>query len=84
MTLQKLNLWLLRRIQVRTWELHFVILLVSLEIGQKNEEIQVVYKLYRNNGRLCDKNVEPPSNLKRKHNSNSILKCSIFGFHMIS
>ena len=56
------------------------------ELGNwtKNEEIQVVYKLYRNNGRLCDKNVEPPSNLKRKHNSNSILKCSIFGFHMIS
>ena len=41
------------------------------------------YKLYRNNGKLCDKNVEPPSNLKRKHSSNSILKVSIMNFHIL-
>ena len=36
--------------------------------------------MYRNNGKLCDRNVEPPSNLKSNDNSNSILKCSYFTF----
>ena len=47
------------------------------------QNLDFFYKLYRNNGKLCDKNVEPPSNLKRKHSSNSILKFSILYFHIL-